>query len=142
MYKILVVDDEANIRKLIAKYASFEGYQVEEASDGEQAVGLCRSGSFDLIVMDIMMPGMDGLTACAKIKEFSDVPIIMLSARGEEYDKIMEFGWELTMVWSPFSPKELMLRIQAVLNRCARRRRRRKKKCISAVGLRWTLPPV
>ena len=89
MYKILVVDDEANIRKLIAKYASFEGYQVEEASDGEQAVGLCRSGSFDLIVMDIMMPGMDGLTACAKIKEFSDVPIIMLSARGEEYDKIL-----------------------------------------------------
>ena len=119
MYKILVVDDEANIRKLIAKYASFEGYQVEEASDGEQAVGLCRSGSFDLIVMDIMMPGMDGLTACAKIKEFSDVPIIMLSARGEEYDKIYGFRMGIDdYVVKPFSPKELMLRIQAVLKRC------------------------
>ncbi len=120
MYKILVVDDEANIRKLIAKYASFEGYQVEEASDGEQAVGFCRSGSFDLIVMDIMMPGMDGLTACAKIKEFSDVPIIMLSARGEEYDKIYGFRMGIDdYVVKPFSPKELMLRIQAVLKRCA-----------------------
>ena len=107
MYKILVVDDEANIRKLIAKYASFEGYQVEEASDGEQAVGLCRYGGFDLVVMDIMMPGMDGLTACAKIKEFSDVPIIMLSARGEEYDKIYGFRMGIDdYVVKPFSPKE------------------------------------
>ena len=120
MYKILVVDDETNIRKLIAKYASFEGYQVEEASNGEAAVGLCRSGAFDLIVMDIMMPGMDGLTACERIKEFSDVPIIMLSARGEEYDKIYGFRMGIDdYVVKPFSPKELMLRIQAVLKRCA-----------------------
>ena len=135
LYKILVVDDEANIRKLIAKYASFEGYQVEEASNGEQAVGLCRSGSFDLIVLDIMMPGMDGLTACAKIKEFSDVPIIMLSARGEEYDKIYGFRMGIDdYVVKPFSPKELMLRIQAVLKRCAppeaAKKKEEKKTCI------------
>ena len=108
---------------------------MEEASNGEQAVGLCRSGSFDLIVMDIMMPGMDGLTACAKIKEFSDVPIIMLSARGEEYDKI--YGFRIGIddyVVKPFSPKELMLRIQAVLKRCAPPEAAKKKEVYQ---LRW-----
>ncbi|MDD3192354.1 MAG: response regulator transcription factor [Oscillospiraceae bacterium] len=136
MYKILVVDDEANIRKLIVKYANFEGYEVVEASDGAQAVSMCRSTAFDLIVMDIMMPGMDGLTACTKIKDFSDVPIIMLSARGEEYDKI--YGFRLGIddyVVKPFSPKELMLRIQAVLKRCAAGEMAKKKEIYQCEGL-------
>ncbi len=118
MYKILIVDDEVNIRKLIVKYAIFEGYQVEEAADGGQAVRLCREKAFDLIIMDIMMPGMNGLTACEKIKAFSNVPIIILSARGEEYDKVCGFQLGIDdYVVKPFSPKELMLRIQAVLKR-------------------------
>ena len=136
MYKILVVDDETNIRKIIAKYASFDGYQLEYASNGEAAVGLCRSGAFDLIVMDIMMPGMDGLTACERIKEFSDVPIIMLSARGEEYDKIYGFRMGIDdYVVKPFSPKELMLRIQAVLKRCAPPEVAKKKEVYQCGGL-------
>lgn len=118
MYKILIVDDEVNIRKLIVKYAAFEGYQAEEAADGVQAVRMCRERTFDLVIMDIMMPGMDGLTACRKIKAFSDVPVIILSARGEEYDKVCGFQTGIDdYVVKPFSPRELMLRIQAVLKR-------------------------
>ena len=118
MYKILVVDDEANIRKLIAKYASFEGYQVEEASDGEQAVGLCRSGSFDLIVMDIMMPGMDGLEMCRKIRETNNIPIIMLSARSTDLDKILGLGTGADdYVVKPFNPLELTARVKSQLRR-------------------------
>ncbi len=136
MYKILIVDDEANIRRLIAKYASFEGYAVTEAVDGAQAVSLCRASSFDLVVMDIMMPGMDGLTACGKIKEFSDVPMIMLSARGEEYDKIYGFRMGIDdYVVKPFSPKELMLRIQAVLKRCSPGESPKKKEVYQCEGL-------
>lgn len=118
MYKILTVDDEEMIRALIRKYAEFEGHEVTEAADGMQAVELCRAQDFDIIIMDIMMPELDGFSACREIRRTKNTPIIMLSARGEEYDKIN--GFELGIddyVVKPFSPKELMLRINAVLNR-------------------------
>ena len=118
MYKILVVDDEAKIREVIKEYAQFSGYEVTEAEDGMSAVGLCKLNDYDLIIMDIMMPKLDGFSACKEIKKFKDIPVIMLSARGEEYDKL--FGFELGIddyVVKPFSPKELMARVNAVLNR-------------------------
>ena len=118
MYKILVVDDESRIRSIIKKYAEFEGHTIVEAGDGMEAVYLCRNNTFDIIIMDIMMPELDGFSACREIRKVSGVPIIMLSARGEEYDKIN--GFELGVddyVVKPFSPKELMLRIEAVMKR-------------------------
>ncbi len=118
MYNILVVDDEVKIRELIRKYAEFEGHKIYEAADGLAALGMCRQYSFDIIIMDIMMPELDGFSACREIRKTSDTPIIMLSARGEEYDKIN--GFELGIddyVVKPFSPKELMLRIDAILKR-------------------------
>ena len=118
MYKILIVDDEEMIRKIVAKYASFEGHEITEASDGMQAIELCKSGSFDIVIMDIMMPELDGFSACREIRKFSDVPIIMLSARGEEYDKINGFGLGVDdYVVKPFSPKELMMRVEAIMKR-------------------------
>lgn len=121
MYNILVVDDEARIRSIIKKYAEFEGHTVTEAADGMEAVHFCRNAQFDIIIMDIMMPELDGFSACREIRKISDTPIIMLSARAEEYDKIN--GFELGIddyVVKPFSPKELMLRIEAVMKRVAR----------------------
>ena len=121
MYHILVVDDEARIRAIIKKYAEFEGHQVTEAGDGMEAVTLCRSQSYDIIIMDIMMPELDGFSACREIRKITQTPIIMLSARGEEYDKIN--GFELGVddyVVKPFSPKELMLRVEAVMKRIRR----------------------
>ena len=118
MYNILVVDDESRIRSIIKKYAEFEGHSVTEAADGMEAVNLCRAHSFDIVIMDIMMPELDGFSACRLIRKQSDTPIIMLSARGEEYDKIN--GFELGIddyVVKPFSPKELMLRVEAVMKR-------------------------
>ncbi|MBR5741782.1 MAG: response regulator transcription factor [Firmicutes bacterium] len=118
MYKILVVDDEENIRRLIRKYAEFEGHTVDEAKDGMEAIGMVREGGYDLLVVDIMMPELDGFSACREIRKFSSVPIILLSARGEEYDKIN--GFEIGVddyVVKPFSPKELMLRIDAIMKR-------------------------
>ena len=121
MYNILVVDDEARIRSIIKKYAEFEGHTVTEAADGMEAVHFCRNAQFDIIIMDIMMPELDGFSACREIRKISDTTIIMLSARAEEYDKIN--GFELGIddyVVKPFSPKELMLRIEAVMKRVAR----------------------
>lgn len=118
MYNILVVDDEARIRSLIKKYAEFEGHTISEASDGMEAVYMCRNNKYDIIIMDIMMPELDGFSACKEIRKVTDTPIIMLSARGEEYDKIN--GFELGIddyVVKPFSPRELMLRIVAILKR-------------------------
>lgn len=118
MYKILVVDDEAKIREVIREYAEFSGYEVVEAEDGMSAIGLCKLNDYDLIIMDVMMPKLDGFSACKEIKKIKDVPVIMLSARGEEYDKL--FGFELGVddyIVKPFSPKELMARINAVLSR-------------------------
>ena len=91
MYNILVVDDEMRIRSIIKKYAEFEGYAVTEAADGMAAVHFCRNTQFDIIIMDIMMPELDGFSACREIRKISQTPIIMLSARGEEYDKINGF---------------------------------------------------
>ena len=116
--KLLVVDDEARIRVLIKKYATFEQYEVTEAENGMQAVELCRQQDFDLIIMDVMMPDLDGFSACREIRKTSAVPILMLSARGEEYDKL--HGFELGIddyVVKPFSPKELMMRVGAILKR-------------------------
>ena len=118
MSKLLVVDDEARICELIRKYAEFEGHTVEEAGDGMQAIEVCRKNNYDLIIMDVMMPELDGFSACREIRKFSNTPVIMLSARGEEYDKI--HGFELgsdDYVVKPFSPKELMMRVNAVIKR-------------------------
>ncbi len=118
MYRILVVDDEPGIREVIREYGEFNGYEIAEAEDGMSAVGLCKLNEYDLIIMDIMMPKLDGFSACKEIRKIKDTPIIMLSARGEEYDKL--FGFELGIddyVVKPFSPKELMARINAVLSR-------------------------
>ena len=118
MYKILVVDDEVRIRSIIRKYAEFEGHEVTEAGDGMEAVTLCRNGSYDIIILDIMMPELDGFSACREIRKFSQTPIIVLSARGEEYDKINAFGLGVDdYVVKPFSPKELMMRVDAVMKR-------------------------
>ncbi len=118
MYHILVVDDEARIRSIIRKYAEFEGHTVTEAGDGMSAVRLCRQESFDIIIMDIMMPELDGFSACREIRKTTDTPIIMLSARGEEYDKINGFETGIDdYVVKPFSAKELMLRIEAIMKR-------------------------
>lgn len=121
MYTILVVDDEVRIRSIIKKYAEFEGHTVVEAGDGLEAVYLCRNNEYDIVIMDIMMPELDGFSACREIRKISQVPIIMLSARGEEYDRIN--GFEVGIddyVVKPFSPKELMLRVEAVMKRTRR----------------------
>ncbi|NLK38872.1 MAG: response regulator transcription factor [Clostridiales bacterium] len=121
MLKLLVVDDEEKICALIRKYAVFEGHSVDEAGDGLEAIRMCKKYPYDLVIMDIMMPELDGFSACREIRRFSDVPIIMLSARGEEYDKIN--GFELGIddyVVKPFSPKELMLRIEAITKRATK----------------------
>ena len=119
MYHILVVDDEENIRQLIKKYANFEGYKVTEATDGMEALDICAQCSFDLIIMDVMMPELDGFSTLRQLRRKDRrTPVLMLSARGEEYDRI--HGFELGVddyVVKPFSPKELMLRAAAILRR-------------------------
>lgn len=118
MARILIVDDEEKIRAVIREYAQFNHYDTDEAEDGMQAVNKCLKEDYDLVIMDIMMPKLDGYAASKEIKKEKDIPIIMLSARGEEYDKL--FGFELGIddyVVKPFSPKELMARVAAVLAR-------------------------
>lgn len=118
MHKILVVDDEARIREIIKKYATFEGHNVVEAENGMQAIEICKKQDFDIIIMDIMMPELDGFSACKEIRKTKNIPVLMLSARGEEYDKI--HGFEIGVddyVVKPFSPKELMMRIDAIIRR-------------------------
>lgn len=122
MYKVLVVDDEPKIRELIKKYADFEGYETAEADNGMEAVTLCRKQEYDIIIMDVMMPELDGFSASKEIRKYKDTPIIMLSARGEEYDKL--HGFEMGIddyVNKPFSGKELMMRIHAIMNRVGKR---------------------
>ncbi|MBE6535796.1 MAG: response regulator transcription factor [Ruminococcaceae bacterium] len=129
MYHILVVDDEVRIRSIIKKYAEFEGHTVTEAADGMEAVRLCRNANFDIVIMDIMMPELDGFSACREIRKVTNIPIIMLSARGEEYDKIN--GFELGIddyVVKPFSPKELMLRVEAIMKRVTNKGKEQAKK--------------
>ncbi len=118
MDRILVVDDEEKIRAIIRKYGEFEGYGIVEAENGKEAVALCREQEFDVIIMDIMMPDMDGFSACSEIRKIRKTPVIMLSARGEEYDRI--HGFELGIddyVVKPFSPRELMMRVKVVTGR-------------------------
>ena len=116
--RILVCDDEKLIRDLIKEYVENEGYKCDEASDGEEAVELVEENDYDLIVMDIMMPGMDGMTAVKEIKEIKNIPVLMLSARKEEYDKLQGFDLGIDdYVTKPFSPKELMARIKAITKR-------------------------
>ena len=121
MEKILVVDDESRIRDIIKQYLEFEGFQFDEASNGQQAVDMFFKDSYDLVVMDVMMPFIDGITALRMIREKSDIPVILLTAKGEEYDKV--FGFDLgadDYMVKPFSPKELIARIKAVLKRTAK----------------------
>ncbi|MDO4283507.1 MAG: response regulator transcription factor [Clostridia bacterium] len=116
--RILVVDDEEKIRNVIREYAEFEGYEIAEASDGMEAVNICKKEDFDIIIMDIMMPKLDGYSAIKEIKKTKNIPFLMLSARGEEYDKL--FGFEIGIddyVVKPFSPKELMARVNAIIKR-------------------------
>ena len=118
MYKILIVDDEQKIREVLAEYAEFEGFESDQAGDGMEAVAKCKQNDYDIILMDVMMPKLDGFSAVKEIKKIKDIPVIMLSARGEEYDKL--FGFEIGVddyVVKPFSPKEVMARINAVLKR-------------------------
>ena len=118
MYKILIVDDEAKIREVLAEYAECEGFESDQAADGMEAVNKCKNNDYDIILMDIMMPKLDGYSAVKEIRKFKDIPVIMLSARGEEYDKL--FGFEIgadDYVVKPFSPKEVMARVNAVLKR-------------------------
>lgn len=118
MSKLLIVDDEIKIREVIKEYALINGHQVQEANDGLDALNMIEKEDFDLVILDIMMPNLDGFSACKQIKKIKNIPVIMLSARQEEYDKL--FGFELGIddyVTKPFSPKELMARIKAVLDR-------------------------
>ena len=136
MYKILVVDDEEKIRALIGKYASLEGHRADFACDGIEAIEKCRNTAYDAVIMDIMMPNLDGFSASREIRKISDVPIIMLSARGEEYDKIN--GFEIGVddyVVKPFSPKELMLRIEAILKRSQKADAESKTEIYTSEGL-------
>ena len=116
--KLLIVDDEPMLRTVIKEYAQFEGYETDEAGDGFEAIKKCRENNYDLIVMDIMMPKVDGFSAVKEIKKFSDVPVLVLSARSEELDKL--YGFELGVddyVVKPFSSKEVMARINAIIKR-------------------------
>ena len=116
--KVLIVDDEVMIRNVLREYVEFEGNEAFEAADGMEAVKLCRENDYDVIIMDVMMPRLDGFSSVKEIKKFKDVPVIMLSARGEEYDKL--HGFEIGVddyVTKPFSPKEVMARINAVTKR-------------------------
>ena len=137
MYKLLVVDDEAKIRMLIRKYAEFEGHTVVEAGDGMEAVRLCREQPFDLVIMDVMMPELDGFSACKEIRKTSNVPMLMLSARGEEYDRI--HGFELGIddyVLKPFSPKQMIMRVDAIMKRIQRGQQKIEKDVVAIGGLK------
>lgn len=116
--RLLIVDDEERIRDMIREYISLEGYRVDEAADGLEAMELFKQNRYSLVVLDVMMPNMDGWSVCREIRKTSNVPVIMLTARGEEYDKL--FGFELGVddyLVKPFSPKELLARIKAIIRR-------------------------
>ena len=133
---ILIADDEQRIRDVVRTYAEHEGYQVSEAKDGKEAVELCRRHKFDAVILDIMMPQMDGFTACREIQKIRYVPILMLSARGEECDKLL--GFELGIddyVVKPFSPRELMARLRVMIQRNSRNKHKMETKLLRFEGL-------
>jgi len=135
MAKILICDDEPGLRALIKRYALSYGHEATEARNGAEAVEACMKESFDIIIMDIMMPGLDGISAVREIRKTSDTPVLMLSARGEEYDKVT--GFELGVddyVVKPFSSKELMLRISAILWRTGKNGRDSEGHAVFAKG--------
>ncbi len=118
MKKMLIVDDDAHIRNLVKVYAELDGFACSEAEDANQALKFVSNTDFDIVILDIMMPGKDGYEALAEIREYSQVPVIMLTARSEEYDKLMGFHLGADdYVSKPFSPKELMARVGAVMKR-------------------------
>ena len=130
--KILVVDDEEKIRSLIRKYAEHDGYLVKEAPDGATAVDMALEEDFDIIIMDIMMPELDGFSACKEIRKYKQTPMLMLSALGEEYDRI--HGFEVGVddyVVKPFSPRELMMRVGAI---CRRQSNAREMREVLTIG--------
>lgn len=132
--KVLIVDDEEMIRNVLKEYVEFEGNEAFEAADGMEAVKMCKANDFDVVLMDVMMPRLDGFSAVKEIKKFKDIPVIMLSARGEEYDKL--FGFEIGVddyVTKPFSPKEVMARINVVTKR--RRQREETGDTVTFEGL-------
>lgn len=124
MARLLIVDDEKNIREVVREYASLNGYEADEAENGIDAVELVKANRYDCVILDIMMPKLDGFSACKQIRQIQDVPVIMLSARQEEYDKL--FGFELGVVdyvVKPFSPKELMARVKVAIERSKKQER-------------------
>lgn len=136
MARVLIVDDEENIRIGLREYAEFEGHTVTEAVDGMDAVNKCKNADFDVIIMDIMMPRLDGFSACKEIRKTKDIPVLMLSARGEEYDKL--FGFELGIddyVVKPFSPKEVMARINVIVSRRQNAQKEQENKHIIIKGI-------
>ena len=143
MPRILVVDDEPDICQLIRRYAEHDGFETVGVADGAAAVELCRKQDFDIIIMDAMMPEMDGFTATRKIHEQKDIPVLMLSARGAEYDKL--YGFEVgadDYVTKPFSPRELLARINVIIKRHAGEdgRADRKNAVLEFGGLKIDIP--
>lgn len=136
MKRILVVDDEERIRTIIRKYGEYEGYEITEAKNGMEAIRICEKQDFDVIILDVMMPESDGFSTCREIKKEKDIPVIMLSARGEEYDRI--HGFEVGIddyVVKPFSPKELMMRVKVVISRNQGKEKRAERDVFVKEGL-------
>jgi DNA-binding response OmpR family regulator len=134
--RILIADDEERIRDMIREYTSLEGFRIDEASNGVEALNLFKQADYSLVVLDIMMPKMDGWSVCREIRKSSKVPIIMLTARGEEYDKL--FGFELGVddyIVKPFSPKELLARMKAIMRRSETAEPGPKAECARFEGL-------
>ena len=141
MYRLLIADDEIKIREVIAEYGRINNYSVMEASDGLQAIEMVEKHDFDCVILDIMMPNLDGYTACKRIKEIKNVPIIILSARQQEDDKL--YGFELGIddyVTRPFSPRELMARIKVVIERSNKARKTQEKEVIKYEGITVNIP--
>ncbi|MBQ2214108.1 MAG: response regulator transcription factor [Erysipelotrichaceae bacterium] len=141
MYRLLIADDEIKIREVIAEYGRINNYSVMEASDGLQAIEMVEKHDFDCVILDIMMPNLDGYTACKRIKEIKNVPIIILSARQQEDDKL--YGFELCIddyVTKPFSPRELMARIKVVIERSNKARKTQEKEVIKYEGITVNIP--
>lgn len=116
--RVLVVDDEASVREVLAQYLALEGYAVYQARDGAEALAIARAAPPDLVILDLMLPGIDGLEVCRRLRATSAVPIVMLTALGEEVHKVEGFraGTD-DYVTKPFSPQEIMLRVRAILRR-------------------------